>query len=292
MSKILPDQAVPKTIGALCWLVVGQSASSDTSSRCPQKIEPVKTSLGKAAIMLPQGNVLKLPNTPTYPTFVQAYMRVQPRPTIETAGKGQTLVCEDEFADHSMLLLEGWVALSKMLPDGETQIIDVMLPGDFALVGSVCAPVAACSVEALSDVRFITIRSSHANGPEPELAKLRELMAGEIVRTQARTAELLLRLGKGSAASRVAYALLEFYVRLEVIGLTNGTCFGFPMTQHKVGEFTGLSNVHVCRTMRRFERDGIISHPTPSEISLTDLDALCETAGIDLDVFRHEILLQ
>ncbi len=225
-------------------------------------------------------------------SFAESYMLAQAQSVIETAPKGRTIIQEDGFADHAILLLEGWMALSKMLPDGEIQIIDVMLPGDFALIGAVNAPVAACSVEALSVVKYINIRPPHANGPAPELVELRELMAGEIVRTQARTAELLLRLGKGSAASRVAYALLEFYVRLEAIGQADDARFSFPMTQQKVGEFTGLSNVHVCRTMRRFERDGIIAHPSHIEIELCDLPALCDIAGIDLEAFQHEILVQ
>lgn len=242
--------------------------------------------------MLSVNTLVKQPVNVALPQLVEAYFRVHPHPLIETAQKGTSIVREDDFADHSILLLEGWVAMSKMLPDGETQIIDVLLPGDFALIGALHATVAACSVDALSDIRYITIRRAQINGDGPEMASLRELTAAEIVHTQARTSELLLRLGRGSAASRVAYALLEFYIRLEVIGLTNENCFAFPMTQRKFGEFTGLSNVHVCRTLRRFERDGAISHPTPTDIALNDLDALCDTAGIDLDTFRHEILLQ
>ncbi|WP_289041122.1 Crp/Fnr family transcriptional regulator [uncultured Aliiroseovarius sp.] len=222
--------------------------------------------------------------------LVQTFLRLHPQQTIETAPKGKTIVHEDDFADHSILLLDGWLALSKMLPDGETQIIDVMLPGDFALIGATNAPVAACSVEALSDARFIIIRPADANGAEPEMAKLRELIAAEVVRTQARVAEILLRMGKGAAANRLAYALLEFYVRLDAAGLVKDNRFNLPITQHKIGEFAGLSNVHVCRTMRQFERDGIISHPTHTDIVLNDLEALCNIAGIDLAIFQNEIL--
>lgn len=241
--------------------------------------------------MLLRNKTIELPVGKSNETLVDAFLRVQPRPSIETAQKGKVIVQEDAFADHAMLLLEGWVALSKMLPDGETQIIDVLFPGDLALIGAVSAPVSACSVEALSDARFINIPPTYANGPEPELAKLRNLMAAEIVRTQARTAEILLRMGKGAAANRLAYALLEFYVRLEAVGLAKNARFMFPMTQHKFGEFIGLSNVHVCRTMRRFERDGIMSHPSQGEIILNDLNALCEIAGVDLDGLRREILV-
>ncbi|MCX7568230.1 Crp/Fnr family transcriptional regulator [Sulfitobacter sp. F26169L] len=254
--------------------------------------EICKTCPGKDHSMQKQGTLLKSPVAAAYPTLVETYLHIQKDAAVETAEKGRTLIHEDDFADHSMLLLDGWVAFSKMLPDGEIQIIDVMLPGDFALIGAVNAPVAACTIEALSDVRFIKILPAQANGPEVEMEQLRSLFAGEIVRMQARTSELLLRMGKGNAASRVAYALLEFHVRLEAIDLSKDGYFEFPMNQHKLGEFTGLSNVHVCRTLRRFEREGIISHPTYTAIQLNDLDALCMLAGINLDAFRHEILIK
>ena len=77
-------------------------------------------------------NLLHVPDGRRDPTLIGTFLRVQPKPRIDTAPKGKTLIQEDDFADHSMLLLEGWIAFSKMLPDGGVQIIDVMLPGDFA----------------------------------------------------------------------------------------------------------------------------------------------------------------
>jgi len=79
-------------------------------------------------VMRHQGNLVELPVIVRSPTLVDELLRVQPHANIDTAHKGKILIREGEFADHSVLLFEGWIALSKMLPDGETQIIDVMLP--------------------------------------------------------------------------------------------------------------------------------------------------------------------
>ncbi|WP_050527829.1 Crp/Fnr family transcriptional regulator [Pseudorhodobacter aquimaris] len=211
---------------------------------------------------------------------------------VNTARNGHILTYEGDFADHGILLTDGWLALSKSLAGGETQIIDVMLPGDFGLIGAKDAPISACTVEALSDIRYITIRPPMVNGPDPASAKLREVLAAAILTTQSRTSEMLLRLGRGNAASRVAFTLIEFHTRLHAVGRTNGTIFEFPITQQKLGEITGLTNVHVCRTLRRLERDGIIAHPDSRSIELLDIPALCDLAGIDLDMFRAEILIQ
>ncbi len=213
------------------------------------------------------------------------------RTLISHASQGRILTHEGEFADHALLLVEGWVALSKTLDGGETQIIDLMLPGDFALIGTRITPVAATTVEALSDIDYINIRPDMANGPDTASASLRELLAASILTTQSRTSELLLRLGRGNASSRIAYALIEFYIRLQAVGRTNGSIFDFPITQQKLGEFTGMTNVHVCRTLRRFEHEGIIAHPDARSIELTDIRALCALADIDIDRFRKSILV-
>lgn len=210
---------------------------------------------------------------------------------VNRAKQGQILTHESEFADHALLLLDGWVALSKTLAAGDTQIIDMMLPGDFALIGTRIVPVASCTVEALSDIKYLKIGPRSVNGPGAAAAHLREVLAAAILTTQSRTSELLLRLGRGNAASRIAYALIEFHTRLQAVGRTEGARFDFPITQQKFGEFTGMTNVHVCRTLRRFEREGIIAHPFGDHIELSDIGALCALADIDLDRFRREILI-
>ncbi|MAM11347.1 MAG: transcriptional regulator [Rhizobiaceae bacterium] len=225
-------------------------------------------------------------------SVVEAYTALRPKQAARRAAKGQNVVQESGYAEHSMLLLNGWAALSKTLPEGGVQIIDVMLPGDFALIGAEIAPVAAFTVEALTDISYIAIPLEHVNGPAPEHAELRGLFTAMLVTTQARMSELLLRMGRSSGACRVAYTLLELYVRLEQIGLTRNGRFRLPMNQHKIGEFTGLSNVHVCRTMRRFARNGLITNLDNQEISLNDLNALSDFAGINLNRLREEILLR
>ncbi len=211
---------------------------------------------------------------------------------IRHAARFTALVHENDPADYSLLLVDGWVALSKTLPSGDAQITDVMLPGDFALVGTRILPVAACTMEALSDTRYILISPSDANGPGPAAADLRQALAASVLTTQSRTSELILRLGRGDAANRVAYALLEIYVRLQAVGLTRGASFDFPIRQQKFGEYTGLTNVHVCRTMRRFVRAGLIRSPDPGTIELLNLPALCDLADLDLDRFKAEIVIK
>ncbi|AJE48438.1 Crp/Fnr family transcriptional regulator [Celeribacter indicus] len=213
-------------------------------------------------------------------------------PQVRTAEKRSFISHEGDVATFLLLLLDGWVALTKALPDGETQIIDLLLPGDSALIAAQRAPISACSVEALTHAKFVTLGEEILGGTDAEDAAIRRRLVATLSTAQARVAEHLLRSGRGSAASRIAYALLELYVRLQAVGMTWETSFALPMTQQDIGQFTGLSNVHVCRTLRRFEQDGIVAHRHGTDIALHDIHALCTLAGVNLDQLRSKILIR
>lgn len=206
------------------------------------------------------------------------------------AKPGETIAREGDNTNFFMLVLEGWVALSKSLDDGETQIIDFLIDGDFALISSKGVAALSFSVEALGDVRYLVFTEDMINGPEPEAATLRSHLAATVTATQSRTAELLLRVGHASAETRVAYALIELYLRLDVIGRVDGSRFHVPMTQKQLGQFTGLSNVHVCRTLRRLARQGLVKTGDHMRIEICDVHAICRMADLDLEDLRAEII--
>jgi CRP-like cAMP-binding protein len=100
----------------------------------------------------------------------------------------------------------------------------------------------------------------------------------------------MLRLGKGSAETRIAYAIIELCIRLGMIGKVPDCGFHIPLTQQQLGEFVGLSSVHVCRTMRRLTRLGVISMEGHMDITIHNMDALAEIAGVDPDALENEII--
>src|SRR5215203_3975018 len=74
--------------------------------------------------------------------------------------------------------------------------------------------------------------------------------------------------GSGSSMSAaamptpgIAHVLCEVYVRLRAVGLINGQAFEMPITQAELGDATGLSTVHVNRTLQDLRGHGLISTP-------------------------------
>jgi hypothetical protein len=56
----------------------------------------------------------------------------------------------------------------------------------------------------------------------------------------------------------VAHLFCELFTRLEAVGLTRGTSCDLPLTQAELAEATGLSPVHVNRTLQELRGLGLI----------------------------------
>ena len=71
--------------------------------------------------------------------------------------------------------------------------------------------------------------------------------------------EWIVNVGSRDAYSRIAHLICELYLRLKAVGLTNGSSFEAPITQTEIADPTGLSNVHVNRSIQRLRGEGLIT---------------------------------
>lgn len=187
----------------------------------------------------------------------QAAVRSLP---VEMAGfdAKQDLVAERSHVAKACLLIDGIAGRQKLLSDGSRQIVSVYVPGDALELCAQLLPVADCGISALSrcSVAFVpqaALRAVAAAYPKVEAAFVREtLVEAAILR------EWLLNVGRRDAYSRLAHLFCEIVVRLEAVGLYADDCFELPLTQHEIADATGLTPVHVNRTMQRLRADGLI----------------------------------
>jgi CRP-like cAMP-binding protein len=92
--------------------------------------------------------------------------------------------------------------------------------------------------------------------------------------------ELTLSMGRRSAISRMAHLFCELLIRLEVVGLTNGNSYEFPLTQAELAEALGLTAVHVNRTLQEMRRSGLIELEN-RWVNILDLGGLKGVAEFD-----------
>jgi CRP-like cAMP-binding protein len=206
-----------------------------------------------------------------------------------TIKPGRPIIIEGDRANTVLCVLSGWLSLSKSLPDGESQIVDLALQGEIIETGG---PVSSVTVEAVSQASVALVPVATWAAIKLQRPDLDQISKAIRAASRSRMAERMLRLGRGRAAMRMAYALLELNVRLEALGQAREGKYYIPMNQRILGDFVGLSSVHVCRTLGRLVSDGIIKVAGQMDIEILDFDALSEIAGIELISLQREIILQ
>ncbi|MFO7759678.1 MAG: Crp/Fnr family transcriptional regulator [Roseovarius sp.] len=203
---------------------------------------------------------------------------------------GTILRCEGDESRKRFYVAEGWLAVSKSLEDGEQQILEFILPGETYDPTAADGQTSFVEIKALCDAVVATIdRTVWARllRENPDLWHAESL---HVTAIQARQSERMLRLGKSSAETRIAYVLIELCLRLSEDGNMYNRAFNVPLGQKQLGDFTGLSSVHVCRTLRRMARQGIITTGNHMDIVIHDVTALTELAGVDLAMLRRVII--
>lgn len=70
--------------------------------------------------------------------------------------------------------------------------------------------------------------------------------------------EWVLNVGRRSAAERISHMFCEFATKCLAAGLSETPEIVLPMTQEYIGDATGLTAIHVNRTLRRLRDDGFI----------------------------------
>ena len=204
-------------------------------------------------------------------------------------ARSEPLAREHDAGDVVLIVLKGFLSVSKSLPDGRRQIVDILLGGDVLHLASGDGSLSALQVEALCETsvsRLAPAAWSALLRDCPPLAAFAERIEAA---QRARMAERALRLGKGGARMRLAYALLELWIRARAIGLARGGAFHIPLTQQDLGDFAGLSSVHVCRTLGRLEEEGVISVEDHMDIRIRDAAALAQIAEVDPCLLQREI---
>lgn len=160
------------------------------------------------------------------------------------------IVQRGERPDAILLLQEGWAARYSQLPDGRRHISHFYLPGDLCDLGWLVSTSAGQTVSALTAIKAISIDRSVIEEQLGNNADFAHCVAVDsLLRLEAQAAWLA-TLGRRPAAERLAQLFCELYLRIRRKDKTCDVECAFPLSQQHLADFTGMSAVHVCRTLR------------------------------------------
>ena len=177
-------------------------------------------------------------------------------------------------------LLSGFAFRRKLTGEGARQIVSLHVPGEALDLQNLFLDVADHSVQMLTRGELVVIPRAPLRElvlANPEIASavhVDMLVDASIFR------EWVLNIGRRDARARVAHLLCEFAVRLDALGLAGRQGYHLPMSQEQLADAVGLTPVHVNRTLRGLEEEGLLARDR-REISFPQWEALRAVAEFD-----------
>lgn len=210
--------------------------------------------------------------------------------SLQEVPADRRLEIASDSTTHIYFVRAGWLIVSKSTLEGHRQIVDFLLPGQILDPGSAQATHTSTDLSTLTDATLALIpRADWARLPQDH-PSVQAHFDRRLAASYSRIAERMLRLGQGRAETRIAHALCELRLRSTELGLVEDAPFHIPLTRQVLGDFAGLSSVHVSRTFRRLRRQGLMSHGDHMDIVIHDIDRLAEIAEIDPVDLRRAII--
>ena len=188
-------------------------------------------------------------------TLITAFFASPPR----TLKPNELLTKPDCYNGEIVRLRAGWACQFSGLSDARSVIIDVYVPGDVIGLDTVLRARPLQGLMALTSVTLQVIRAEYG---------LLDLMADRsaalyifwlLGQRQRRTNRRLAANAHLEAQARVAMMVLDFYTRLRLRRLIMEATYNLPLTQRQIGDYLGLSAVHVNRVLRSLRDERVVN---------------------------------
>jgi CRP-like cAMP-binding protein len=207
------------------------------------------------------------------------------RRAIRQVPARRDLIREGDQPKSVFIVLNGWACRYKQLPDGRRQVVGFFIPGDLCdlniyILKEMDHTIGAVSAATVAEISREELEQLMADHPRITQA----LFWNELV-TVAIQREWTLNLGQRTAYERIAHLFVEMFLRLQVVGRTSGNGCEFPLTQNDIADATGLTAVHVNRTLQELRRDGLVELHSRM-LTIPDLKAL-KNAALFNDNYLH-----
>jgi len=167
------------------------------------------------------------------------------------------LVREGEPPQALRLILSGWACRYRTLEDGRRQNLSILLPGDLCDLHDDVLPATDHAIGALTPLQFVEIPFDKLERLIESHPRLGRAFTWHMLTGVSAQREWIVNLSR-SSLERLGNLFCELYYRLRAVGLTERDHFDFPMTQIELAGATGLTSVHVNRTLQEMRANQLI----------------------------------
>jgi CRP-like cAMP-binding protein len=193
---------------------------------------------------------------------------------------GKVAVRAGELLTHSTLLFDGLSCRYKDLVDGQRQIMELHVPGDFLDLHSFLLKQLDHNVGSISPIRIGIVPHDRLRAISENHPHLTRMLWFSTLLDSAVHREKILSIGRRDALARIAHLLCELYVRLETVGLAEDHRYTLALTQSDLADASGLTSVHVNRMLKTLRDEGLLTF-RGSEVVIHDWAGLTRRAEWD-----------
>ena len=191
------------------------------------------------------------------------------------------IVREFDRAEYSCVLLSGFAIRHKVVAGGHRQIVAIHMKGELVDLQNSLLGRADHSVQMLTAGKIAMVPREEIKRLAFERPTVGEAMWIDTLVDASVFREWIANVGRRDARARLAHLLCEFSLRLKVAGLGEQSNYELPMTQEQLADATGLTSVHVNRTLKGLEADGLIERNTARFIEIGDWRRLAEVGDFN-----------
>ncbi|MGH7095731.1 MAG: Crp/Fnr family transcriptional regulator [Stellaceae bacterium] len=202
-----------------------------------------------------------------------------------TVRRRHDIVTEGMKYRALFLVTDGIMMRYRILRDGRRQIVNLVVPGDFAGVPGCFFDGALYSIKALTDSQIAVIPLSRLFALFDSQPRLAAKLLWSFSCEAAVYAEHLIQIGRRTALERVAHFLLELLTRLQVIGQAEERSYRIPLSQEVIGDALGLSLPYVNRVLRQLADDGLVT-VKEHKVVIHDIEGLSGLADFERGYLR------
>jgi CRP-like cAMP-binding protein len=169
-----------------------------------------------------------------------------------------TFITPGKELTHSTLLVDGILCRYKDLSDGQRQITELHVAGDFADLHSFTLKHLDHSIMTLTPAIVVQVPHAKLQAITEQHPHLARVLWFSTNLDAAIHREWEVSLGRRSALERTAHLFCELQIRLGLVGLANERGYALPITQIELSECLGLTSVHVNRVLKELRERELV----------------------------------
>lgn len=203
---------------------------------------------------------------------------------VEMVPARRDIISDGATTNYVHLILDGWAARYKIMPDGSRQITAFLIAGDFCDLHITILEKMDHGIVTLTPCKVAHLDASKLDQITTERTILTKALWWMTLVDEAVLRQWVIN-SRRRALVAVPHLLCELHLRLKAVGLVQDNRLELPLSQEALADATGMTPVHINRTIQALRKAGLIEIGQGS-LTIPDVVALANAGGFD-DSYLH-----